>query len=243
MKRCLKNNRKERSIIRKILNKLGIFFLPFLLLCLCIPIHVNAISTDDLDKSGDIGYVRMKIFVEETPKEILVEMMKEDTGEIIELYTYPQYDYIIDATLPIGTYTIKEVKCEENLEFDVDETFTIEKNGVAAVKIPQSNVIFDDFNEPLSSDGIGTDIALLNGDHDNEIALYEETGNDVVQPRVVDDSETSSHTILEDNIEEITINIEDDHSKYMSNYMTKIAIALVCIALVSGGVIFAKKKK
>ena len=153
-----------------------------LLFILTIPIHVNAISTDDLDKSGDIGYMRMKLFVKENPNEILVHLLKKDSGEIIDLYTYPQYDYIIDATLPVGDYTVQDVSCKEEISFDVGQTFTIEKNGIAAVKVPQSEVTFEDFDEPLSSDGIGEDIALLDGSS-NEATYREEIGDDIIQPK------------------------------------------------------------
>ena len=177
---------------KKMKNFVKIFLIP-ILFCFLFTLHGMAISTDDLDLSGDIGYVRMKIFVENAPKELLVHVCKEDTGEIIDMYTYPQYDYVIDATLPVGTYSIQDVMSEENLEFDVNQEFTIEPNGIVTVKIPQSNVTFENFDEPLSSDGIGSDIALLTMDDGNEI-VDQEIGNDVVQPRTM---ETSSDNIIE----------------------------------------------
>lgn len=176
--------------LKKILN---ILLLIPLLFTLCIPIHANAISTDDLDKSGDIGYMRMKLFVKESPNEVLVHVLKNDSGEVLDLYTYPQYDYIIDATLPVGDYTVQDVSCEEGITFEAGQTFTVEKNGIAAVKVPQSGEVFEDFDEPLSSDGIGGDIALLDGASD-EAVYREEIGDDIIQPRDGENSEIALYT-------------------------------------------------
>ena len=167
------------NCIKKIVN---ILLVISFLLTLCTPIHVNAISTDDLDKSGDIGYMRMKLFIKENPNEIIVHLLKNDSGEIIDLYSYPQDDYIIDATLPVGQYTVQDISSKEEISFDIGQTFTIEKNGIATVKIPQSKMTFEDFDEPLPSDGIGEDISLISEDNEiqprdvetNEIALYAE---------------------------------------------------------------------
>lgn len=176
--------------IKKLVN---ILFVISFLLTLCAPIHVSAISTDDLDKSGDIGYMRMKLFIKENPNEIIVHLLKNDSGEIIDLYTYPQDDYIIDATLPVGQYTVQDISAKEEISFDIGQTFTIEKNGIAAVKVPQSEMTFEDFDKPLSSDGIGEDISLLS-ENSNEVVDTEEIDDNEIQSRDVGTNEIALYT-------------------------------------------------
>lgn len=210
-----------------------ILFVISFLFILCIPIHVNAISTDDLDKSGDIGYMRMKLFIKENPNEIIVHLLKNDSGEIIDLYTYPQDDYIIDATLPVGQYTVQDISSKEEISFDIGQTFTIEKNGIATVKIPQSKMIFEDFDEPLPSDGIGENISLIS-ENSNKVVDTEEIGDNEIQPR---DVETN----------EIALYAEDTEisKSTQSENVNKIIIigACVIVGIIGTSFVFKKKKK
>ena len=137
--------------------------------------------------------MRMKLFIKENPNEIIVHLLKNDSGEIIDLYTYPQDDYIIDATLPVGQYTVQDISSKEEISFDIGQTFTIEKNGIAAVKVPQSKMTFEDFDEPLSSDGIGGDISLLS-ENSNEVVDTEEIGDNEIQPKDVETNEIALYT-------------------------------------------------
>ena len=209
-----------------------------LLFILCIPIHANAISTDDLDKSGDIGYMRMKLFVKENPNEILVHLLKKDSGEIIDLYTYPQYDYIIDATLPVGDYTVQDISCKEEISFDVGQTFTIEKKGIAAVKVPQSEVTFEDFDEPLSSDGIGEDIALLDGSS-NEATYREEIRDDIIQPRNGENDEIALYT--EDTNEKMNDKISTKNKTINAFFLT--GSTIIIIGIVGAYLVINKEKR
>lgn len=214
--------------IQKLVN---ILFVISFLFILCIPIHVNAISTDDLDKSGDIGYMRMKLFIKENPNEIIVHLLKNDSGEIIDLYTYPQDDYIIDATLPVGQYTVQDISSEEEISFDIGQTFTIKKNGIATVKVPQSKMTFEDFDEPLSSDGIGEDISLLS-ENSNEVVDTEKLGDNEIQPRNVETNEIALYT------EDIGTN-----KSTQSKNVNKIIIIGTCVIVGIMGISFVFKKK
>lgn len=214
--------------IKKIVN---ILFVISFLLTLCVPIHVNAISTDDLDKSGDIGYMKMKLFIKENPNEIIVHLLKNDSGEIIDLYTYPQDDYIINATLPVGQYTVQDISSKDEISFDIGQTFSIKKNGIAAVKVPQSNMTFEDFDKPLSSDGIGDDISLIS-ENSNEVVDAEEIRDNEIQPRNVETNEIALYT--EDTRTTESIQTEN---------VNKIIIIGVCVIVGIIGISFVFKKK
>lgn len=220
-----------KKCIKKLVN---ILFVISFLVTLCAPIHVNAISTDDLDKSGNIGYMRMKLFIKENPNEIIVHLLKNDSGEIIDLYTYPQDDYIIDATLPVGQYTVQDISSKEEISFDIGQTFTIEKNDIAAVKVPQSEMTFEDFDEPLSSDGISTDISLLS-ENSNEVVDTEEIVDNEIQPR---DVETNEITLYTKNTE-TNCQVKSTQSENVK----KIIIISACVIVEIMGISFVFKKK
>lgn len=221
--------------LRKLLN---ILLLIPLLFTLCIPIHANAISTDDLDKSGDIGYMRMKLFVKESPKEVLVHVLKNDSGEVLDLYTYPQYDYIIDATLPVGDYTVQDVSCEEGITFEVGQIFTVEKNGIATVKVPQSGEVFENFDEPLSSDGIGEDISLLDGTSDD--VYSEEIGDDVIQPRNNETDEIALYT--EETSEKTSDSIAPTKNKTVNAFIVA-GTSLLLVGIIGAYLVIKKEKE
>lgn len=220
-----------KKCIKKLVN---ILFVISFLVTLCAPIHVNAISTDDLDKSGNIGYMRMKLFIKENPNEIIVHLLKNDSGEIIDLYTYLQDDYIIDATLPVGQYTVQDISSKEEISFDIGQTFTIEKNDIAAVKVPQSEMTFEDFDEPLSSDGISTDISLLS-ENSNEVVDTEEIVDNEIQPR---DVETNEITLYTKNTE-TNCQVKSTQSENVK----KIIIISACVIVGIMGISFVFKKK
>ena len=222
-----------KKCIKKLVN---ILFVISFLVTLCAPIHVNAISTDDLDKSGNIGYMRMKLFIKENPNEIIVHLLKNDSGEIIDLYTYPQDDYIIDATLPVGQYTVQDISSKEEISFDIGQTFTIEKNDIAAVKVPQSEMTFEDFDEPLSSDGISTDISLLS-ENSNEVVDTEEIVDNEIQPR---DVETNEITLYTKNTE-TNCQVKSTQSENVKKIIIISACVIVGIMRIS--FVFKKKKK